>query len=455
MKIALFHNLPPGGAKRALWEHARLLRERGHVLDAYSLATATEDYLPLAPLCRSVFVQDAPPEAPLGRVMTHPLMRPLWRLAGQNVEKMVGETRRVRREIARLEALEAVYTDLARRIDAGGYDLVYVHHCRLLLSPFLLRQLQTPSVYFCQDTLRHIHEWAVEEHPDYDRTPEKLGLSKVRGFRVPIPVLRQWWEQDRRNTTNARAATLVLANSSYSREAILRTMGINAHVCDLGIDSKFFRPDSTVHRENLVLSVGSIAALKRHDFILDAIATIPQSRRPVLRIVGYDPVRYGQAGHSPEAERLLKRAQERGVELRLSKEVTDEALRAAYQSAGVVAFAPYLEPFGFVPLEAGACGAPVVGVREAGVRETITEGVNGFLTERDSVEFGAALDRVLSDSLLAERLGSAGRRTVCERWTWERSADLLEGFFARVTSPKSETAGHALSERDEVSCASL
>jgi glycosyltransferase involved in cell wall biosynthesis len=428
MKIALFHNLPPGGAKRALWEHARLLQERGHVLDAYIMSTATEDYLSLTPLCRRVFVHDAPPPAPGDRLMNNPL----WRWTGQNVRKMVGEARRVRREVARLDALEATYRELARQIDAGGYDLVYVHHCRLLLSPALLRFLKTPSVYFCHDTLRHIHEWAVEEHPDYDRTPPKLGLSLVHGHRVSLPTLRLWWDQDRRNTASARAATMVFANSSYSREAILKSMGVNARVCDLGIDSEFFRPDPTVLRRHEVLSVGSIAPLKRHDFILDAIATIPEDRRPAMRIVGYDPVRYGEAKMSPEAQALADRACERGVTLRFSKEVTDELVRDAYQSAGVVAFAPYLEPFGFVPLEAMACGAAVVGVREAGVRETITDGVTGLLTERDVETFGAALDRVLTDPALAERLGETGCRTVRERWTWERSADRMEFLFAQA-----------------------
>ncbi len=449
MKIALFHNLPPGGAKRALYEHARLLRERGHTLDAYIMSTATEEYLPLAPLCREVFVRDVPAEA-TGE-------NPLLRLTGGSAGKMAREAVRVQRRIAQLDALEATYAALADEIDARGYDLVYVHHCRLLLSPYLLQRLRTPSVYFCQDTLRHIHEWATEDTPGYDAIPEKLGLSKTRGHRVSLPTLRLWHVEDKRNVANLRAATLTLANSYYSREAILRTCGVNARVCDLGVDSDFFHPDPKIKRERVVLSVGSLAPLKRHDFILDAIATIPKSRRPAMQIIGYDPVRYGQVALSPQAQALVDRAATLDVELRLCKEVTDEGVRDGYRRAGVVAFAPYLEPFGFVTLEAMACGAPVVGIREAGLRETIDDGVTGLLADRDVDEFGATLDRVLTDSAVAAGLGAAGRHHVCRRWTWERSADLLEALFARAlgrNSIESPAVGITPDREPEASCAS-
>lgn len=462
MKIALFHNMPPGGAKRALFEHARLLHERGHTLDAYVMSTATEEYLPLAPLCRRVIVRETPAlrSGTADTFANHSLSRLFWRVAGQNARKMTGECLRVRGNIALLDALDRAYAALAAEIDAEGYDLVYAHHCRVLLSPALLRHLKTPCVYYCHDTLRHVHEWSPDDLPDYDRIPAKLGLSKVRGLRVTLPTLRLWHEEDRRNVENARAATLVLANSFYSREAIQRTCGVNARVCDLGVDTAFFCPDRSMRRENVVLSVGSIAPLKRHDFILDAIATIPAERRPAMQIIGYDPVRFGQKGLSPDAERLFEQARRLGVELRLDKEITDKALRDSYRQAGVVAFASYLEPFGLVTLEAMACATPVVAVAEAGLRETVQDGVTGLLTERDAVAYGTALDRALTDQALAERLGRAGREAAVSRWNWSLSADRLETLFelalaqnTRVDAQPSETSAR-IGAAAEAICAS-
>jgi glycosyltransferase involved in cell wall biosynthesis len=226
-----------------------------------------------------------------------------------------------------------------------------------------------------------------------------------------------------------RAATRVLCNSWFSREAILRTTGANPRVCYPGVDPDYFCPDPAVAREPVVLSVGTLAPNKRHDFILEAIATIPAERRPAMEIVGYE-MAYGELELGPYATTLLSLAKDRGVDLRLNKEVSDEVLRDRYRRAAVFAFAPSLEPFGIVPLEAMACGTPVVGVAEGGLRETIRNGENGLLTERDPQEFGAALDRVLCDRGLVARLGTHGREDARSTWTWKRSVDQLETHLA-------------------------
>ena len=112
--------------------------------------------------------------------------------------------------------------------------------------------------------------------------------------------------------------------------------------------------------------------------------------------------------------------------------VIDEGLRDAYRRAAVVAFAPVLEPFGFIPLEAVARETPVVGVREGGLREAVQDGVTGVLTDRGAEEFAGAIDRLLGDPALASRLAAEGRRQVLARWTCQRSVDELEGWMQRA-----------------------
>ena len=85
-----------------------------------------------------------------------------------------------------------------------------------------------------------------------------------------------------------------------------------------------------------------------------------------------------------------------------------------------------MEPFGFVPLESMACGTPVVGVREAGVRESVIHGVTGVLTERDTQAFAAALSKILAEPAWANELGQNGLRYAQKAWTWEASLDQLE-----------------------------
>jgi len=112
--------------------------------------------------------------------------------------------------------------------------------------------------------------------------------------------------------------------------------------------------------------------------------------------------------------------------------MSDDDLVAAYNRAAVVAYPPILEPFGLVPLEAMACGVPVVGVAEAGIRETVVHGETGVLTERDPVEFGLAIKTLLEDEALRNCIGNNGRRHVLAHWTWDQSYTALEKNIYRA-----------------------
>ena len=99
-------------------------------------------------------------------------------------------------------------------------------------------------------------------------------------------------------------------------------------------------------------------------------------------------------------------------------------------------YAPRLEPFGLAPLEANACGIPVLAVAEGGVRETVIDQVNGLLVDSHPAAMGAAIQRLRGDPAFARRLGDAGRAAVETKWGLEQAIDRLEQHlrrFARVT----------------------
>jgi glycosyltransferase involved in cell wall biosynthesis len=438
VKIALVHNIPGGGAKRALYEHAKHLQERGHVLHLYAPFAAVERSYSLNPFCEKVWFADRlegiadsgdiPPESSLGGEGGR-LRRLAKSVLGEVGHDAIRDRVWVEKQRQQAREVQEAYQGMADVMAAGGYDAAYVHQCQTLLAP---PRFRTPTVFYLQDSLRRAHEWPAETPEGYDSAGTSHTRRKRLG-RIASPTLLDWTdEENTRATTNireiARSGT-VLVNSYFSREAILRTTGVNARVCYLGVNADYFTPDPAVHQEHEVLSVGALRPEKRHDFILDAVAKIPEARRPRLRIVGYE-LRPGVPG--PLTEKLTQAAREKGVDLVIDSEVSDETLRQAYQRAGVVAVAPYLEPFGLVTLEAMACGTPVVGVAEGGVRETVIPEVTGLLTDGDPTAFGVALDTILGAPVQAAAMGQEARRIVCERWTWERSVDQLEGFLAEV-----------------------
>jgi glycosyltransferase involved in cell wall biosynthesis len=116
----------------------------------------------------------------------------------------------------------------------------------------------------------------------------------------------------------------------------------------------------------------------------------------------------------------------------MQKALDDDALLGLYNRAKLVVYAPYLEPFGLVPLEAMACGTPVVGVREGGVRESIVDGVTGLLTDRDEREFAVAVHRLLASPETAAEMGQNGVRHVAGSWTLEHAAARLLRHLERA-----------------------
>lgn len=398
MNIAVYHNLPSGGGKRALYEQVRRLAQR-HTVDVYTLYCAEHDFCDLRPYVRAYHVETFEP----GRLYEHPIGR-----LNQGVRTL---------DLRRLDLLQRA---LAARVDAAGYDVVYVANCQLAAAPPLLRYLHTPSVYYCQEPPRQLYE------PEVSRPGTELGeLQRALNLFDPLPG---WYRRTlgRLDRAATRAASLVLVNSHYSREALYRTYGLFAQVNYLGVDTDLFRPLG-LPREGFVLSVGALNPRKGYAFLLRSLALIERPQRPPLVIVS-NSEGPGERAH------LEGLARDLGVSLTLRILVSDEELVSLYNRAGLVLYAPIMEPYGFVPLEAMACGTPVVGVREAGVRESVLDEVTGVLTEREERAFANAVEALIADPERREALGQRGPGDVAERWTWERSVAELETHLAQVAA---------------------
>ena len=91
------------------------------------------------------------------------------------------------------------------------------------------------------------------------------------------------------------------------------------------------------------------------------------------------------------------------------------------------------EGFALPPLEAMAAGAAVVCTDAHGNRDFCVDGVNCLMPEPTPAAVGAALQRLLGDRQLRERLGAAGIETAQE-YAWEKRIDALEAFFVRVAA---------------------
>lgn len=397
MKIGIYHNLPSGGGKRALFEMTRRLAER-HEVDVYTLSTAEHDFCDLRPHCQQHVVWPFQP-LPLAR-------RPFGRL-NQGIRS------------ADLRRLETVQRQIAAQIDGGGYDVTFVHNCQFGQSPGLLKFLRTPSVYYCQEPPRLLYE------PPIQRSYRRLSPAQRLGNLFdPLPGLYRKTLR-RMDRDNVRAASVVLANSHYSRETLFRTYGIFAHVGRLGVDSERFRPLSLA-KQHRVISVGALTPYKGFDWVIQSLARIEAGQRPALTIVSNFT--------NPTEKAYLQDLANRGaVEVEFRAGVSDDELVESYNRALLTVYAPVMEPFGFVPLESMACGTPVVGVCEAGVRETIVHEATGLLVERYTARFASAIVSLLNDRDQRAVLGRQGRDFVATLWSWEQSVREIEDHLVGAT----------------------
>jgi glycosyltransferase involved in cell wall biosynthesis len=130
-----------------------------------------------------------------------------------------------------------------------------------------------------------------------------------------------------------------------------------------------------------------------------------------------------------------------GVQLEIRSRVSDEELVDTLNRAALMLYTPHLEPFGLAALEASACGTPVVGIAEAGLRETVINELNGLLTDPEPESIATAIEKLLNDPALAEKYGKQGVDYVNREWTVEGSIDRLEGHLIRTANAAVHTAG--------------
>jgi D-inositol-3-phosphate glycosyltransferase len=138
----------------------------------------------------------------------------------------------------------------------------------------------------------------------------------------------------------------------------------------------------------------------------------------------------------PEVNRLRALAASLNVADRVifRGRIPHAAVPALLRSADLAVCYPWYEPFGIVPLEAMACGVPVVAAAVGGLVDSVIDGVTGVLVPpRSPDELASALERVVLNRVRLNRLGTAGVRHVASRYGWRRiAADTLDVYAGLV-----------------------
>jgi glycosyltransferase involved in cell wall biosynthesis len=371
MRVAVIHNLPPGGAHRRLREQvARLDAEVVEVCPA----TAT-------PIRGEADVIGLRPRAPS---VARPLRVPLRYLD--------------------LAALLRAWRAVAARVRALGVDVVYANPCRFLQAPAALLAQLPPSLYFCD-------EW---RRVDYEPGVRATRRRATRPVYAPLHAAER--RLDRRAVARAGA---IATNSAFSAEQIFAGYGRRAEIVPMGVSSAFaaVEPREPEH----VLSVGTLIPSKGHELVLRAAALLPRPR-PVVVVAPRDDAEY--------AARLRAVAGEAGVPLELRIGLSDQELAETYAAAFATVYVAAREPLGLASLEAQAAGSPVVVAAEGGLPETVMPGVTGWAVPREPGAVAARLQE-LERPGVREAMSAAARRRAATLG-WERSARAVQEMLERL-----------------------
>lgn len=250
-------------------------------------------------------------------------------------------------------------------IDLDRYDLVISSsHCAV---KSVLPRGGATHICYCHSPMRY----AWDQFGAYFG-PDQVGEARSRVMRPVMAAMARW------DQSTAGRVSRFLANSQYVAGRIRRYYNRRSTVVYPPVDTQFYRPDLRGPSGPGALVVSALVPYKRLDIAIEAcrLARIP------LTIVG----------QGPEEARLRQSA---GPETQWLGWRSDEQIRDLYCQAAVVLL-PGTEDFGIVPVEAQACGTPVVAYGEGGARETVVPGLTGELVDEPSAAaFAEAIRQVV------------------------------------------------------------
>lgn len=232
------------------------------------------------------------------------------------------------------------------------------------------------------------------------------------------------------------SSTVVVTISENSKREIVEQYGTNPdkiHVLYPAIDQKLFKEspqqiiDSTLARHKIgkdyILYSGTLEPRKNIISVLTAYEKLPQKLRDQYGLV----LMGGRGWLDEQINQHITQLQNNNFNIKLTGYVPDSDLAPIYSGAKLLVYPPFYEGFGLPPLEAMACGTPVVTSNNSSLPEVV--GDAGIMVDaKDTKALAEAIEKVISDPTLAAEMRSKGF-IQAQKYSWETSAKKLLAIF--------------------------
>jgi len=404
MKIAIWHNLPSGGGSRALNYHLNGLHQKGHQIEIWSNSPDADGFM----------------QIPDG-VKIHKIT---YNRTKETSLKDKFKSFFFEKDKNMIE-MELHCKRCADEINAGDFDVLFANSCFFYAVPFIAQYVKIPKILYLGEPFRFFYE-----------SLPRLVWEALPGAAVKIlrrsywlPFIQDLWVerrnriQLREERRNYEAFNKVLVNSIYSAESCLKAYGSPAEVCYLGIDTEIFKA-TQIEKSDYVIGLGNFYVNKNPNLAIKAMAQIKNKNIKLVWVANMVNQIY--------ADEMQTLAIQTGVRFEIKTMVSDNELVDLLSNALCMIYTSQLEPFGFAPLEANACGTPVIALQEGGVRETIITNKNGFLSDRNPMNLAKYLDKLIENAELRKEMGIFAAKYVRTEWTLQKCTDNIENALKSV-----------------------
>ncbi|MBV9357907.1 MAG: glycogen synthase [Chloroflexi bacterium] len=298
------------------------------------------------------------------------------------------------------------------------------------------------------------------------------GLFVRDGYGIPLVVtahslepLRPWKREQLgggyelsswAERTTLSAADAIVAVSEGTRQDIVRLFDVSperVRVIYNGIDTSLYHPVRAVDallahgvdpERPYILFVGRVT---RQKGIIHLVRAIPEIDRSVQIVLCAGQPDTPEIGREMIAAVEAARAQRSGI-VWIEDMLPRAQLVQLYSHAALFCCPSIYEPFGIINLEAMACGTPVVASSVGGIPEVVVDGVSGVLVPvhqlpeapfepvdpaRFSHDLAMAINGLLGDGALRQRMAEAGQRRVEQLFTWRAVARQTAALYAELT----------------------
>jgi glycosyltransferase involved in cell wall biosynthesis len=306
------------------------------------------------------------------------------------------------------------------------YDVL---HANFFMSALVAcdakRALGTPVVvtFHALGRVRQLHQGAADGFPAERLAIEDRVVAEADRIIAECP-------QDEADLT-----TLYRAD-----RARLRTIPCGFDPDEFGpVDRTKVRAALGLRRDEfVVLQLGRMVPRKGVDNVIRGVGRLRRTHGIDARllVVGGES-RDPDPDTTPELGRLMRVAAEEGVTERVTFVGARgrSELRAYYGAADVFVTTPWYEPFGITPLEAMACGTPIVGADVGGIKYSVRDGQTGFLVPpKDPAALADRLAILARDRELRRRMSRRARLRAVANFTWARVAEQVAGVYAEVVN---------------------